>query len=231
MSEAALNNDLLRATQPKDGRSKRNSKDELIKKIVQLAEQNEIKLEHSDTKLKRMNKHELNGLLADTAEKVMRNEMARQVGATPGASDSVIALGALRMMHDIAARCAETGANVVLPTYGYKVEGFVECLQDPSVREATDACLVEIAKDSEILQYVKSPWARLMIAWGGALVSSVRKIPPARVNGRRYRYSAEMERRGHGRSDPGSQLGAGWREEAGKEHGDCTPIVEVCEEV
>jgi hypothetical protein len=83
--------------------------------------------------------------------------MAKQVGAKPGATDSVIALGALRMMHDIAARCAETGINTVAPSYGYHIVGFTECLQDPSVREATDACLVEIAQESEILQYVKSP--------------------------------------------------------------------------
>ena len=55
-----------------------------------------------------------------------------------------------------------------LPQYGYEVDGFSDSLKDPCVREATDACLVEIAKESDVLQYVQSPWARLAIAWGGA---------------------------------------------------------------
>ena len=155
-------------------------------------------------------------LLAGVAEDVMRNEMAKQVGAKPGATDSVIALGALRMMHDIAARCAETGINTMAPSYGYHVVGFTECLQDPSVREATDACLVEIAQESEILQYVKSPWTRLAIAWGGALVTSVRKIPePQRKEYYYERDPRRMERRRyrepHSRSEP-AMIGSPARE-------------------
>ena len=42
------------------------------------------------------------------------------------------------------------------------------------MREATDACLAEIAKDSDFMQYIESPWARLGIAWTGALITSVR---------------------------------------------------------
>ena len=140
--------------------AKRNSKQELINKIVQVAEQNELVLELSDTKLQRLTKQQLNELLAETVEKAMRNEMARQVGAGPGAADSVIALGALRMVHDIAARGAEKCFNMFLPDYGYEVEGFADSLQDPSVRQATDACLAEIAQDSEILQYIQSPWSK-----------------------------------------------------------------------
>ena len=92
-------------------------------------------------------------------EQAMRDEMARQVGAKPGASDSIIALGALRMVHDMFAKATEKTINVFLPKYGYEVDGFSDSLKDPTVREATDACLVEIARESDILQYVQSPWA------------------------------------------------------------------------
>ena len=227
-----LNNELLRAIEPPetDTKPKRNSKDELIHKIIQLAEQNEITLKYSNTRLKRMNKQELNEMLASVAEEVMRNEMAKQVGAKPGAADSVIALGALRMMHDIAARCAETGINTVAPTYGYQVVGFTECLQDPSVREATDACLVEIAQESEILQYVKSPWTRLAIAWGGALVTSVRKIPePQR---KEYYYEPQhprrMERRRYREQDTRSEHGANRGAPAREVDSNSAPSVAEC---
>lgn len=166
-SQKKLNNELLKKQDDEKSPPKRNSKQELINKIVQVAEQNDLPLELSDTKLQRLTKQQLNELLAETVEKAMRNEMARQVGARPGAADSVIALGALRMVHDIAAKGAEKCFNMVLPDYGYEVEGFADSLHEPSVRQATDACLAEIAQDSDILQYVQSPWSRLAIAWGG----------------------------------------------------------------
>ena len=73
MENVALNNELLRAIEPPESdnsKPRRNSKDELIQKIVQLAEQNEITLKFSNTRLKRMNKQELNELLASVAEDV-----------------------------------------------------------------------------------------------------------------------------------------------------------------
>ena len=204
----------------------------LIQKIIQLAEQNEITLKYSNTRLKRMNKQELNEMLAGVAEDVMRNEMAKQVGAKPGAADSVIALGALRMMHDIAARCAETGINTMAPQYGYEVIGFTECLQDPSVREATDACLVEIAQESEILQYVKSPWTRLAIAWGGALVTSVRKIPePQRNDYYESRDPRRMERRRYREQDTRSEPSANRGSQTREVDRNRAPSVAECKEV
>ena len=121
--DAKLNNDLLKASSDDEKKGdrpkKRNSKEELIDKIMQVAEHNTIPIPHSDTRLKRMTKQQLNELLAEVIEKAMRNEMARQVGAKPGAADSVIALGALRMVHDICAKGTEQCFNIFLPQYGY----------------------------------------------------------------------------------------------------------------
>ena len=47
----------------------------------------------------------------------------------------------------------------------------------PAVDEAVTQCLLEIAAESDILQHIKSPYVRLAIAWGGALVTSIRKAP------------------------------------------------------
>ena len=231
--ETKLNNELIRAVpeeETKKAEPKRNSKDELITKILQIAEVNEITLKHSDTKLKRMTKQQLAELLGEVVETAMRNEMARQVGAKPGAADSVIALGALRMMHDICAKGTEKCINLFLPSYGYEVDGFSDCLKEPAVREATDACLVEIAKDSEVLQYVKSPWARLGIAWAGALVTSVR-TKKKRYNPQRRRYAPRMESEQYQYEDTRSEHRASGRPEDGEIDGDGGPPVAKCVKV
>ena len=69
----------------------------------------------------------------------MRNTMSAQVGAPPGSTDRVVALGALRMIHDLFAVTAERGLNVFLPKYGYEVHGFANSLNEPGVKEAVGA--------------------------------------------------------------------------------------------
>ena len=225
MENQKLNNELLKKEDTDPAVPKRNSKQELMKKILMVHEENDMTLELSDTKLQRLTKQQLNELLAETIERAMRNEMARQVGARPGAADSVIALGALRMVHDIAAKGAEKCFNMVLPDYGYEVEGFAESLQEPSVRQATDACLAEIAQDNDILQYVQSPWSRLAIAWGGALVTSIQR---KRVRYKRRYYAGPMESRESRREDTRREYSPDRGAEDGQEHGDGGPPVAKC---
>lgn len=225
MENQKLNNELLKKEDASPAVPKRNSKQELIKKILMVHEENDMTLELSDTKLQRLTKQQLTELLAETIEKAMRNEMARQVGARPGAADSVIALGALRMVHDIAAKGAEKCFNMVLPDYGYEVEGFAESLQEPSVRQATDACLAEIAQDNDILQYVQSPWSRLAIAWGGALVTSIQR---KRVRYKRRYYAGPMESSKPRREDTRREYSPDRGPENGEEHGDGGPPVAKC---
>ncbi len=175
-----LNDALLVAEGDEDEKQpKRNTKDSLISKIVRLHEEQHVPLEYSNTKLRRMTKQQLGAVLGGMLQEAARGQMARQVGADPAtATDATIALGALRMVHDIAASATERAANAFLPDYGYEVDGFTEALKDPTVREATDACLTEIAQDTDVLQYIESPWSRLGIAWLGALATSVRQARP-----------------------------------------------------
>ena len=178
-----LNDDLLNATVEEDvaeveNQPKRNTKDDLIAKIINCCADNKLELQYSDSKLRRMTKDQLCRLLAEKLEASVRAQMAEQVGAKAGAADSVIALGALKMMHNLAAGTAEKGINMILPKYGYEVVGFRESLQDPTVDEAVTMCLTEIAAESDVLQHIKSPYVRLAIAWGGALVTSIRKTKP-----------------------------------------------------
>ena len=135
-----------------------------------------------------MTKTQLNKLLADTVEKGIKNQMADQVGVSRGATEKLIALGALRMIHNLCANATEQGLNAFLPSYGYEVKGFATTLEEPPVQEAVDACLEEIARESDILDYIESPYARLSIAWGGALMTCLR----AKQNNNPYRQNASF---------------------------------------
>ena len=185
-----LNNELLvdqADTPPLE--AKRNSKQSIINKIVEISEANDIPLEHSNTKLKRMSKSELADLCAELIEKSVRKQVARKVGCPEGdCSDQTIALNALRMVHDMVANLCEKGGNAVLDKYDYEIAGFTETLQEPNTSNAINGCLEEISRESEILEHIKSPYTRLAIAWGGALAFSIRKK-------RTIRYVTPMEPR------------------------------------
>ena len=62
MADNRLNNELLKNEEEKNASPKRNSKQELIQKIIHVAKENEITLELSDTKLQRMTSNSHNYL-------------------------------------------------------------------------------------------------------------------------------------------------------------------------
>mgnify|MGYP000663376541 CR=1 FL=1 len=172
---AKLNDELLKPDKLQgDDKPKRNSKDFIIERIFQVADENELELNLSSTKLKRMSKEKLQQLLGELCEEAVKTQMAAAVGAQSG-NDSVIALATLRMVHDLFANSVEQGLNVFLPKYGFEVKGFSDSLKQRPTSDCVDDCLKEIAAESEILQYVQSPYARLAIAWSGGLMSAIRK--------------------------------------------------------
>ena len=169
---------------------KRNTKGAIIEKILQLHQDEGIPLEHSNTKLKRMSKKELAILLGSMIEQGVKKEMARAVGS-PDTSDRNMAIASLRMLHDLLANCAEKGANMVLNNYDYECTGFTQGLQEPQTSAAIDGCLAEIAETSpEVLQYIESPYSRLMIAWAGSAAFSIKKSDK---KGKRRYNAAYME--------------------------------------
>ncbi len=172
----ALNDELLVEDEKNPEEVKRNTKEYLIEKILAISDENDLELSISNTKLKRMSKDKLKRLLAELAEKVSKEQIAKQMGASD-TSDRAIGLATLRMVHNLCAVAAENGLNQVLPKYGYEVDGFQKSLQDPTVSQCVDDCLLEISQQSDILQYVESPYARLGIAWSGCLMTCVRACP------------------------------------------------------
>lgn len=177
--ETTLNNALLSADSPPEDTkqpAKRNSKDSLIDRIITVSEKYDLEVRYSDTKLKRMNKKQLTKVLAEVIEETVKIDMCKQVGVAPGSDSKVLGLAALRMMHDIAASTAEKGLQHVLPRYGYDIDGFSSSLKEPVCSQAIDQCLTEIAAESpELLQYFESPYARLALAWSGALLTCIKR--------------------------------------------------------
>ena len=221
-NQTALNDELLKKVEENtedNNEPKRNTKEDLIAKIINCCADNELELELSNTKLRRMGKQDLCRLLAKKIEEGVKVQMAAAVGVKKGSPDCVVALGALKMIHNIFATTAEKSLNLVLPNYGYEIDGFTEALKDPNVDEAVDSCL-EIAAESDIMQYIESPYTRLAIAWSGALVTSIKR--KTRVVNRNV---ANMESRQTQNKNP-IQPRARRREAPRKINSDLRPIVE-----
>ena len=173
---SSLNDELLRKEPEKNKEAKRNTKEFIIDRILAVAEENNLELKASNTKLKRMSKSELNALLGEMLEESIKVQMKEAVGAA-GTSDSLIALASLRMVHDMIAHGVEKGLNTYLPPYGYRVDGFTQSMKTPITSKCIDECLKEIAAESDVLGYIKSPYARLAIAWTGSIMGSLRRVP------------------------------------------------------
>ncbi len=223
-------NDALLVTEPPEAASepKRNSKDGLINKIIQVCEENHLELPESNSKLRRMTKQQLAELLAQKIEISVKHQMAEQVGVKPGADNSVIALGALRMVHDIAAGSAEKMANIVLKPRGYEIVGFQRSLKEPHVRESIDQVLAEIAEESNVLQYFESPYTRLALCWGSALVSSIQRCENIEPMGKQN--AADLGPR-TAREQAPRECRPDWRPKNGQERGDSRPPEEVVKSV
>ena len=67
-----LNDELLKKDRELDDKPKRNSKESIIDKICQLAEENNLELNVSNTKLKRMSKEKLQQMLGEMIEDVVK---------------------------------------------------------------------------------------------------------------------------------------------------------------
>lgn len=207
-------NDELLKKEPTDTEPRRNSKSAIIQRILQIAEENDLELTYSNTKLKRMSKERLQRMLAEILQEAVKNQMAAQVNA-PSGNDKVIALATLRMMHDMAANGIEATLNNVLPRYGYKVDGFTHKMKHPSTSKVIDQCLEEIAAESEILQYIESPYSRLALCWSSCMLTSVRRAPRNNLNSFSKQHAANMGPRPSGQKDsfrPGPDRGAPARE-------------------
>ena len=214
----ALNDALLQGGPEKaeDAGPRRNTKDDLIEKLERLSNEANLELE-AKSRLRRMTKGQLKQLLASKMEEAVRSQMAEQVRVPQGAGDSVIALGALRMVHDLCAGLTEKGINTAGARYGYSCDGFAASLKVGTTKEAVDACLQEIAATTDVLGYIESPYARLAICWGSAAIGTLKKVPIVKNGSKNGANASGLGPRAPRREDP-VQRSAGGRAANGKEH-------------
>ena len=220
---ADLNDELLKPAPATDQEPRRNSKEWLITRITQLCEEENLELTMSNTKLKRMGKEKLQKLFAELTEAAIKSQMARNLNVN-STDDRVMAVASLRMLHDMMANGCEMTLNRFLPRYGYEIDGFTSGLQHPTTSKVVDQCLEEIAAESDILQYVESPYSRLALCWGTAMMGSIRHRAPNFNKGhyKNKKNATNLGARPNHRENP-VQLGAGRRAAPGKVDGGGRP--------
>ncbi len=185
---------------------KQNTKDALIQKLQEFSQDGyEVP---SNSKLRRMSKKKLGGLLADKIQEKLRRQMCQSVNAPPNADNATLMLKSLRMVHDIFANVVESGANLFLEPRGMKISNFVGSMKEEPTSEAIDDCLLEISRENEnIMKYVESPYSRLALCWVGAAAQNTRryKINNAQRMGPRAAHQAAAMGTGNGRRQENRQ--------------------------
>ena len=66
-------------------------------------------------------------------------------------------------------------ANSMLPSTGYKLEGFQECFDDPRTQQEVREILLCITRENPI-QHISNPYVRLAIVYVGCVSMSLTKI-------------------------------------------------------
>ena len=169
-----------------------------------------------------MGKEKLQKLLGELTEEAIKTQMAQTLNAN-STDDRVMAVATLRMLHDMMANGCEMTMNRFLPRYGYEIEGFTEGLKEPNTSKVVDQCLQEIAAESDILQYIESPYARLGLCWCTALMGSVRPARRGNKSSNKYKNATNLGTRPPHRKDS-IQFGASGRKETGKVHSSRGPV-------
>ena len=171
---------------------KRNSKHELIDKIIALSEDvNEPVLE-SDSQLKRMSKRQLTDKLAGLVEKKIEFEATKMLGINKEQAGNpfMVNLAALKMVHQIACTSVEGLVERTSDNHGFTMEGFSKRMQES--RESIDMILTEIAQTyPDVLEKFSSPWIRLGLMWCSNVMVTLKKKNSNKKNAPRVRFTQD----------------------------------------
>ena len=185
----ALNEELLTLAVPQEAPEpeaapKIGSKKYLVDQIVKICEASGVPLKDSMRDMLRMKKDDLKGLVADYVAEAQRKEMADRLGAT-SATDNVIAVTMVRMLHDTAMTMVEKGGDALAHRYNYTIQGFVSKMKEEPMNEQLDNVLRElIADNADILQWTTNPAVRLCLIYVQALAFTARRLKPGQsING------------------------------------------------
>ena len=163
--------------EPKEKREpRRNSKDDIIDKIMQLSQEIGEPVPETNTQLKRMSKRQLADKLAGLIEKRVEFEASKVLGINKEQAGNpyVVNMAALRMCHDIVCSSTEALVERTSHKHGMTLKGFTQRMRDS--KESVDMCLHEICQQyPDILEKVSSPWLRLGLLWGSNVMVTLKK--------------------------------------------------------
>jgi len=160
----------------KPGSPKRNSKTELINKIIQLGEEINEPVTDTDSQLKRMSKRVLTDKLTALVEKRIEFEAQKCLGISKEQASNpfCVNLAALKMVHEIAVNSTVAIVDRTKKNHGMTIDGFKERMHD--CQEQIDVILSEIAQMyPEIIEKFSSPWVRLGLLWTSNVMLTLKK--------------------------------------------------------
>lgn len=156
---------------------RRNSKTELINKIIQLGEEINEPVTDTDTQLKRMSKRVLTDKLTGLVEKRIEFEAQKCLGISKeqAANPYCVNLAALKMVHEIAVNSTIAIVDRTKQKHGMTIDGFKQRMHD--CQEQIDIILSEIAQMyPEIIEKFSSPWVRLGLLWTSNVMLTLKKL-------------------------------------------------------
>ena len=172
---------------------KRNSKDELIQKIISLSEEVGEPVKESNSQLKRMSKNALTDMLAGYVEKRIEFEAQKCLGIDKEQAGNpyCVNLAALKMVHEIAVNSTEALVERTSDRHGMTISGFKRKMKES--QESIDMILSEIAQlYPEVLEKFSSPWVRLGLLWTSNVVLTLKKKENKRnKNASRVRFGKD----------------------------------------
>lgn len=181
-SDRALVTELLQVAEKESGTAdkgvapRRNTKGDIISQIWALKDSANLKMEYSETALRRKSKNELAEILSSMIEEAARKALAKSVGAVDSQPSS-IQIAALRMMWDTAVGGLEKGSECILPSMGYSLSGLLKNSQSDPTSTVINDCLREISiLNPEIMSKVASPYVRLSMAMMATAVQTVHEV-------------------------------------------------------
>ena len=170
---------------------KRNSKDELIKKIISLSEEVGEPVKESNSQL--VSKNALTDMLAGYVEKRIEFEAQKCLGIDKqqAANPYCVNLAALKMVHEIAVNSTEALVERTSDRHGMTISGFKRKMKES--QESIDMILSEIAQlYPEVLEKFSSPWVRLGLLWTSNVVLTLKKKENKRnKNASRVRFGKD----------------------------------------
>ncbi len=171
---------------------KRNSKEELINKIISLSEEVGEPVKLSNSQLKRMSKNALTDVLAGYVEKRIEVEAQKCLGIDKeqAANPYCVNLAALKMVHEIAVNSTEALVERTSEKHGMTISGFKRKMKES--QESIDMILSEIAQlYPEVLEKFSSPWVRLGLLWTSNVVLTLKKKEHNNKNASRVRFKSD----------------------------------------